>query len=84
MPWRFRAQCGSDSTEALDIETQLDIALGRMKPWQISPLQVESDGPPPSWVTDGEPWKAEEWRQAQIIRRELENFEPRTVRELLS
>jgi hypothetical protein len=75
---------GDDSHQALDSETQLDIVLGRMKPWQISPLQVQPSGPAPSWVTDGEPWKLEEWRQAQALRHELETFKPRTVRELLS
>jgi hypothetical protein len=69
-----------DSQKALDLEMQLDVALGRMKPWQFSPLQVEGDLPPDF----KQPWQKEEWQSALELHRELEKgLLPRTVKDLI-
>jgi hypothetical protein len=46
----------------------LHLALG-LKPWEESPLHVDVEADPPGWM-----WAtaAEDFRQAQALRRELE------------
>jgi hypothetical protein len=56
---------GSD--ECADLETELDMALGRMKPWQISPLDADPDDPQ-NFEQD---WQRQEREDALAIRKEL-------------